>query len=136
MKKKLLIAPIGIFLILAALDSGAQTQKTAKVDESKPVAVRPLKDDSKIQDNSKKPDPVMQMQTANPATANEQPVEQAKAVPVSEKPEEMKVMVITEDSKKGLKPINRDKEKMSTIRPNNQPATPSTPPVKVMKPAE
>ncbi len=136
MKKILLIAPIGMFFTLAALNAGAQSQKTTKVEESKPMVPRPLKEESKVKDDTNKPDPVMQLQTAKPVNANEQPVELAKPAPLNDKNEEMKVVMVSEDSKKGMKAINRDKEKISTIKPNNQPATPSTPPVKVLKPEE
>ena len=120
MKKILIITSIGLFSLLAAFNAGAQSSATA---EAKPLA-RPVSDANATKTDLKKPMPNEGMESGKPITLQLQMSEQPKVVaapdPLIVKPEEVKAIEITANSKKGMPAKNIDRPKVSTIQPESK----------------
>lgn len=139
MKKIFILTPISLFFLFATLEAAAQNSN----DQSANKPSNSLDDKTKLEsikgdpsgikvESGTAPLPVMKGQ---PAVKQSETVS-ATPSPAMDKPEEFKIMVISEDSKTGLRPKNIDRPKGSTIRAEKQPEGPQPPTPVVLRPKD
>jgi len=139
MKKIIILTQFSLFFLFMGLAAGAQnnndrnSNKPAKSidDKSKPESIKGDRSGYK-RDSGTAPLPIMKGQPA----VNQTETVSAASAPTTGKPEEFKVMVISEDSKTGMPAKNIDRPKGSTIRAEKKPEGPKAPAPVVLQPKD